>query len=76
MATDNTRFPMPTAPKNGLDLLRCLIFEPILLDRFSKKLTEERRLWFLRAYSWIVVVSSVLYLIVVLTVVGFALHKR
>jgi hypothetical protein len=40
----NTRFPMPAAPKNGLDLLRWLIFEPILLQRFEKKLTKKEAL--------------------------------
>ena len=31
-----SRFQMPTEPKNGLDLLRWVIFEPVLFERFKK----------------------------------------
>ena len=48
---------MPSKPKNGLDLLRWLIFEPILLKRFSETLTKKESLyWFLRAYPWMTIV--------------------
>ena len=59
---NNTRFPMPTAPKNGLDLLRWVIFEPILLEKFSKNLSpKEAWLWFLKIYPWTTLWTLLLY---------------
>jgi len=63
---------MPTEPKNGLDLLRWFIFEPILWERFEKRLSKtEQRRWLLQTYTWIIVFSCGLWLIGILMITIF-----
>lgn len=57
-------FYRPDKPKNGLDLLRWVIFEPNLLKEFEKTLSKrERTHWFLKGYGWIVFFSVLLYVV-------------
>ncbi|GAK60399.1 Alr0841 protein [Candidatus Vecturithrix granuli] len=61
---------MTTVPKNGLDFLRWLIFEPLLLQRFEERLSKEQQLWwFLWAYSWVALFSCLLWMAWLLTIV-------
>ncbi len=58
-----SRFQMPTEPKNGLDLLRWTIFEPIFLEKFSATLSKRKVLyWFLKACPYIIISAVILWL--------------
>jgi len=72
-----SRFQMPTEPKNGLDLLRWFIFEPVLLKQFEKTLSKKETLcWLLKAYSYIIILSVVLYVGDLFLIVALDLPSR
>lgn len=63
MTANNSPFLMPSEPKSGLDLLRWTFFEPVLLDKFARKLTrKESLLWMLRTYPWVILLSIILWI--------------
>jgi len=73
MKTDNP-FYSPEHPKNSWELLKWLIFEPNRLEQLDKTLSKkEKLLWFLKAYSWIVLISLLFHLIASGVIVGFNL---
>ena len=72
-----SRFQMPTEPRNGLDLLRWIIFEPVLLQRFEKTLSKKDiPRWLLKVYLYIIVISAALYLLSLSVTVTFDLPVR
>jgi len=72
-------FDKPTTPKNSLQLLQWLIFEPVLLERYEKTLNKIRTLWILlkailvNFFIIIIPLTLVLYAISVVILAGFDL---
>lgn len=59
---DDSVFHKPSEPKNSLQLLSWLIFEPTLLHRFSETLTRKQAgMQYLRAVPWLILISFSVY---------------
>jgi len=72
-------FDKPTTPKNSLQFLQWLIFEPVLLERYEKTLSKIRTLWILlkaiivNFFIIIIPLTLVLYAMSVVIIAGFDL---
>jgi hypothetical protein len=61
---DDSVFCKPSVPINPLQLLSWLVFEPTLLERYSKTLTRKQVISsYLQAMPWIVIISVSVYLL-------------
>ena len=68
--TKPSPFKKNVMPKNSLELLRWVIFEPVIFESFSNELTKkETVIWFLKAYAWVILFSLILYIVGVSIVV-------
>lgn len=67
-------FTKPTIPKNSRQLLWWVIFEPLLLEKYSNTLSRKQALWVLvKAYPLVVACCCLLYLLGSAIVVGLDL---
>lgn len=68
--TKPSPFKKNVMPKNSLELLRWVIFEPVIFESFSNELTKRKTvIWFLKAYAWVILFSLILYIVGVSIVV-------
>ena len=73
----NNPYQRPEMPKNSLTLLKWVVFDPLLLDKYDKTLSiREKTLSILKAYQWVVLLSLILYALMFLTIVGLDLPHR
>lgn len=64
-------------PQYSLELLRWMIFEPILLKQYVKDLTrKESLLLFLSCYGWILLFSIILYIFSIFTIILIDIPNR
>ncbi|MDD5632329.1 MAG: hypothetical protein PHI13_09940, partial [Methylococcales bacterium] len=61
---DDSVFSKPEAPENSWQLLYWIVFEPVLLERYSEKLNKKQTLSvFLKAYCCVVLIALAIYLV-------------
>jgi hypothetical protein len=73
----NNPYQRPEMPKNSLTLLKWVVFEPLLLDKYGETLSmREKALSILNAYQWVVLLSLILYASMLLLIVGLDLPHR
>ena len=73
----NNPYQRPEIPKNSLTLLRWVVFEPLLLDKYEKTLTiRGKALSILKTYQWVVLLALILYALILLPIVGLDLPHR
>lgn len=57
-------------PRNSLELLRWLLFEPIILERYEETISKKKRLvWIVKSCPWIILMAVVMYLFTAAAVV-------
>lgn len=73
-----SRFQMPTEPKNGLDLLRWVIFEQRILRRFNRKTLymDETLPWLVKTFPYIIFLSVAVYIgsLIIVAIFDFPSH--
>ncbi|MCK5720077.1 MAG: hypothetical protein KAH84_09055, partial [Thiomargarita sp.] len=70
---ENNPFYKPTTPKNSFELLKWLIFEPVLLGRYEKSLTKIQTLWIVFKFVMINFFVIIIPLTLVLFVIGMVI---
>jgi len=64
-------------PRNSLELLRWLVFEPDILKRYEKTISKKRQLlWIATSYPWVVLLTVAIYLCAAAVVVLLDLPER
>jgi len=73
---DNNVFNPPKQPRNSLELLKWLIFEPVLLKNYEKTLDKKQTVIFLKAYAWISLIALGIYILKIFVTVMFDLTTQ
>ena len=74
---DNNVFNPPKQPRNSLELLKWLIFEPILLENYSETLDQEQStIQLLQIYFWTTLILFIIYVISNIFIITFDLPSQ
>ncbi|UCH93488.1 MAG: ATP-binding protein [Candidatus Aminicenantes bacterium] len=72
--TVDTKIPKP---RNSLELFKWLIFEPIILRKYSTSLNRPQTIReFLKSYVWIIIISTIIFLLLNLIIAVFDLPSK